>query len=187
MAQLRNIRHEHFCREFIKTGGNGAEAYRRVADRFPNKPLRNPNAARVIACTIRKRPEVRRREQELRQMIAKKADITLDKLLSDIQEAIAMARAQAKPNDLVNAAMAQAKLVGLLRDRIETGQPGDFDGLENISDILEKVQADVGPEAALALARAFGYAKAEEPSQIEQPETEDAQLAKAIPPSDSVN
>ena len=185
MAALRNIRHEHFAREYVKTGGNGAEAYRRVADRFPNKPLRNPNAARVIACTIRKRPEVRRREQELRRIMMKKADITLDKLLTDIQDAIGMAKAQAKPNDLVNAAMAQGKLVGLLRDRVETGQPGDFDGLENISDILEKVAADVGPEAALQLAKAFGYAPVE-PSQIEQP-SEDAQLAKAIPPSDSVN
>lgn len=180
MGALRNIRHEHFVRELVRTGGNGAEAYRRVSARFPNRPLRNPSSAEVIACNIRKRPEVRRRELELKNIMAKKSDITLDKVLTDCQEAIAMAKAQAKPNDLVNAAMAQAKLVGLLRERIETGQPGDFDGLENISDILEKVEADVGPEAALALAKAFGYAKTEEPEEA-------AGLLDQQPPSDSVN
>lgn len=105
--------------------------------------------------------------------MAKKSDITMDKVLTDIEQAIEMAKAQAKPNDLVNAAMAQAKLVGHLRERTEIGQPGDFDGLEDISDILEKLAADAGPEAALAVAKAFGYAKDD--------------LEKAIPPTDSVN
>lgn len=183
MGMLRNIRHEHFARELVRTGGNGSEAYRRVSARFPNKPLRNPRCAGVIATALRKRPEIRRRELELRDIMAKKSDITLDKLLTDCQEAIAMAKAQAKPNDLVNAAMAQAKLVGLLRDRVEAGAPGDFDGLENISDILEKVEADVGPEAALALAAAFGYSKAEEKDE----KKEAAALLEQQPPSDSVN
>lgn len=180
MGMLRNIRHEHFCRELVRTGGNGAEAYRRVVNRFPNRAVRNPKSFKVIATNIRKRPEVRRRELELKSIMAKKSDITLDKLLTDCQEAIAMAKAQAKPNDLVNAAMAQAKLVGLLRDRVEAGAPGDFDGLENISDILEKVEADVGPEAALALAKAFGYAPVDE-------KKEAAALLEQQPPSDSVN
>lgn len=112
--------------------------------------------------------------------MAKKSDITIDKVLTDIQEAVHMAKAQAKPNDLVNAAMAQAKLVGLLRERTEIGAPGDFDGLENISDILEKVEADMGAEAALALAKAFGYAKTEETEEA-------AGLLDQQPPSDSVN
>lgn len=114
--------------------------------------------------------------------MAKKADITLDKVLTDCQAAIEMALAQAKPNDLVNATMAQAKLVGLLRDRTEIGAPGDFEGLENISDILEKVEAEAGAEAALALAKAFGYVKDDEPAQ-----PEDTKLAQAVPPSDAVN
>lgn len=114
--------------------------------------------------------------------MAKKSDITLDKVLTDCEAAIEMAKAQSKPNDLVNAAMAQAKLVGLLKDRTEIGAPGDFEGLENISDVLEKIEAEMGPEAALALARAWGYAKADEPVK-----TEDEQLARAIPPTESVN
>jgi hypothetical protein len=179
MAALRNLRHEFFVRHYIETGGNGAEAYRRVSEQFPNKPLINPHGARVIAHGIRKRPEVRRREQELRHKMAKKADITMEKVLSDYQDALDMAKMNAKPAEMISAATAQAKLVGLLRDRVETGQPGDFDGLENISDILEKVEQDMGAEAALALAKAFGYAKTET--------AEDVALAEAETPSDAVN
>jgi hypothetical protein len=181
MAELRDIRHEHFVRELVRTGGNGAEAYRRVSHRFPNKPLRNPNSARVIAHHIRKRPEVRRREQELKEIMSKKSDITIEKVLTDYQYALDMAKEMAKPADVISAASAQAKLVGLLRERVENGNVGDFDGMENVSDIIQKVADDVGPEAASALLTAFGLnnaetAKEEAPSLIDQ-----------TPPSGSVN
>ena len=39
----------------------------------------------------------------------------------------------------------------------------DFDGMENVSDILQKVAEEAGPEAALVLAKAFGL---EYPSEI---------------------
>ena len=114
--------------------------------------------------------------------MAKKSDITLDKLLTDLEHAVQMSKTQAKPNDLVNATMAQAKLVGLLRDRVEAGAPGDFDGLENISDILEKVERELGAEVALILAKTFGYAPAETDEKKEA-----AGLLAQQPPSDSVN
>ena len=58
---------------------------------------------------------------------------------------------------MVSAATAQAKLVGLLRDRVETGQAGDFDQLDTLSAIVEKVAEEVGPEAAQALMVALGH------------------------------
>jgi hypothetical protein len=88
--------------------------------------------------------------------MAKRADITEDKILTDYQIALEIAKEQAKPDSIVNAATAQAKLVGLLRDRIESGNVGEFDALDNVSDILEKVAQQAGPEAALALSKAFG-------------------------------
>jgi hypothetical protein len=45
--------------------------------------------------------------------------------------------------------------VGLLRDRTEVGKPGDFEQLESISEVLEKVAQEAGPEAASALSKAF--------------------------------
>ena len=176
MAELKYIRHEHLAREYIRTGGNGAEAYRRVTSRFPNKPLRNRKAAAVIACGILKRPEVKRRVQELKDIMAKKSDITIEKVLTDYQVALEMAKGMGKPADVISAATAQAKLVGLLRDRVETGAVGDFDGIDNLPDILDKVAAEAGPEAAVALAKAFGL-EAEPPSE----------LINESPPTDAVN
>ncbi len=118
----------------------------------------------------------------------KRADITVDKILADYQLAIDMAKSQSKPTDLVNAATAQAKLVGLLKDRIEAGGPGDFDHMENISDVLEKVAQEIGPEAALALSNAFGLTNNQEESEAQQDEGGDSVDIDSIePPTDAVN
>ena len=88
--------------------------------------------------------------------MAKRADITEDKILTDYQVALELAKQQAKPDSIVNAATAQAKLVGLLRERVETGETGDFDKMDNVSDILEAVAKEAGPEVASALSKVFG-------------------------------
>src|SRR6476646_4780389 len=47
-------------------------------------------------------------------------------------------------------------LVGLLVDRREIGNAGDFEQMTDIGQILEKVRQEAGLEAAQALAKAFG-------------------------------
>jgi hypothetical protein len=180
------MRHEMFAREYLLNGENASAAYRLTARHFPNKPLVHPKSAAVVGYTILQRPEVKKRIYELRTIMAKKSDITLDKLLTDIQEAMFMAKTQAKPNDVVNAALAQAKLVGLLRDRVEAGAVGDFDGIDDISAVLEKVSQDISPEVALALSKAFGY-HTKETLETQSEPVEETKLAQAIPPSDAVN
>lgn len=185
MAMLKNIRHEHFVREYIRNGGQARAAYLYVTQMFPGKPLRHPKSASVVACILLKRPDVRRREQEIRDLMVKKSDITIEKILTDYEFAKNLAKSQAKPNEIVNAATAQAKLVGLLRDRVETGDVGDFDGIEDISAILEKAEAEAGPEVALAVAKALGLAPAET-TEAEKEKGDDG-LIDQSPPSDSVN
>ena len=153
MPILKNPRHEKFAREYVKTGV-GAEAYRRAYPRA--HPI---STARVCASQLLTKPNIARRTAELRQAIAKRANITEDKILTDCEEALQLAKAQAKPNAIVNAAMAQAKLVGLLRDRIETKNVNEFEHMESIDDILQKVANEAGTEAAAALAKAFGLDK----------------------------
>lgn len=189
MAALKNIRHETFVREFIANGGNAAEAYRELSKKLPWKRtgINNPNGYKVMASYLRARPDIQKREQELRDQMAKKSDITMEKVLTDIQEAMNLAKSQAKPNEIVNAAMSQAKLVGLLRDRVESGGVGDFDGMENISEILEKVAEEAGPEAALALSKAFGIDNAKDGCKSEPQPEEAVGLINQPPPSDSVN
>ena len=153
MGILKNPRHEKFAREYVKTG-IGAEAYRRVYPRA--HPI---STARVCACQLLTNPNIVRRTVELRRGLAKRADITEDKILTDYEEALQLAKAQAKPNAIIKAATAQAKLVGLLKDRIETKNVNDFENLKSIDDILQKVADEAGTEAAAALAKAFGLDK----------------------------
>lgn len=181
MAKHPNIRYEKFAREYVLNGGNAADACRKTREFFGDRPLTNVGSARVIGFSMLRQPKVGQRIDELREKMAKKADITMDKVLTDLQEALTMARLHAKPSDMISASMAQAKLVGLLRDRVETGAVGDFDGIEDISEILEKVAKEEGPEAALALSKAFGLDQAE--TAVEQP----AELMDQSPPTDAVN
>jgi hypothetical protein len=183
MARLKNVRHERFVKEYIICGSNASEAYRRTCEAYPTVrgPVTNPASYRVVAHEIYHRPEVQKRIEEIQTKMAKKADITIEKVLTDIQEAIAMAKLHARPSEIISGAMAQAKLVGLDRDRVEMGAVGSFDGIENISEILEKVAREEGPEAALALSKAFGLDKAE----TAEPATED--LIDQTPPTDAVN
>lgn len=186
MGALRNIRHEYFIRQYVRCGGNGAEAYRRTMSKYPWKEMRNPDYARTVACTILARPDVQRRYEELRTQMAKRADITEDKILTDYQTALNMALQMGKPEALIAAAREQAKLVGLLRDRIEHGDVGDFENMDNVSDILTAVRDRAGPEAALALAKAFGLGNADM-ANVEPPKEEAAGFMDQPPPSDSVN
>jgi len=50
-----------------------------------------------------------------------------------------------------------------LPKEIDVNAGSEFDGMENVSDILQKVAEEAGPEAALVLAKAFGL---EYPSEI---------------------
>jgi len=186
MAALRRRHHEILVREYIRTGGNGTMAYRLASQQVIGKPLKNPKSAAVCACRILAYPEVQARYQELQAQMAKRADITEDKILSDYQWAIESAKSQDKPNEVTMAATAQAKLVGLLRDRVETGTVGDFDNMEDLSQVLEAVAASAGPEAALELARVFGIA-APGLTHRQPPNEETDGLKEAKPASDAVN
>ena len=91
MPILNNPRHEQFAREYVKTG-IGAEAYRRV---YPSvDPL---ETAKRNAYRLRTYAHVDQRISELRRDMAKRADITEDKILSDYEEALRLAKAQQKP------------------------------------------------------------------------------------------
>ena len=160
MPMLKNPRHEQFAREYVKTG-IGAEAYRCVYPRV--KPL---ETAKRNACRLRTYAHVNQRIQELRQDMAKRADITEDKILTDIQFSIDQGKIEGKLDTVVNAAMAQAKLVGMLKDRIETKNVDDFENMDSMSEILEAVAAQAGPDAALALSKAFNPDKLQNRAQL---------------------
>lgn len=150
MPELKNLRHEKFAREYVATG-SGAAAYRSAY------PKANPiSTARVCASQLLTKPNIVARTVELRQALAKRSDITEDKILTDYQEALDLAKQQERPREVVIAATAQAKLVGLLGDRKEDQEFGNFDNVRDAEEILAKVREQAGTAAAEALAKAFG-------------------------------
>jgi len=125
--------------------------------------------------------------------MAKKADITVDKILTDFQEALAMAKERGQPNEIVTAAKAQAELVGLWKQRIETGSVADYESMESVDEILAKVESDMGLEAAQRLASALGVTWPKgEASQVQQTPPEasteaEMPLADLKTPTDALN
>jgi hypothetical protein len=91
--------------------------------------------------------------------MAKRADITEDKILTDYEDALQLAKVQAKPNVIIKAATAQAKLVGLLKRRMDTKNVNNPEDMEIIDDILQQVTDEAGADAAAALAKALGRGK----------------------------
>lgn len=184
---LKDPRQERFCKLYVKEtarGGTAVDAYRQVYTK-----AKGFNCAAAGAWRMLRKPQVASRIMEMRMDIKRKADITFEKILTDYQEALQLARAKGDPGNIIAAAREQAKLVGLLIDRKEVGSAGDFENMENISDILKAVADQAGPEAALALSQAFnlmGPAVVVQTTKARDSEESQA-LIEADSPSDAVN
>lgn len=87
--------------------------------------------------------------------MARKHEISVDSLLSDLAEDRALARETKQVGAAIAATQLAAKLCGLLIDRKETGQPGDFAALETAGQVLDLIAREVGPDAAAALRKAL--------------------------------
>ena len=81
----------------------------------------------------------------------KRSDITIEKLLSDAEDARKLAMETKQVAAATGAAQFQAKLVGLLVDRRETGSPGDFASLSTAQEVIEAIRLEYGEDAAKAL------------------------------------
>lgn len=149
MAPIPNIRHERFAREFIRTNV-AATAYLKAGF---NPTTRNSLDASASA--LLRRPKVKSRILELRQQMADRNRITVDSLLQDLADDRKLARTLGQPSAAIAATQLSAKLVGLLVDRKESGQPGDFAGLQSASEVLALVRAELGEETAALLSAAL--------------------------------
>lgn len=187
MGQLRNLRHEKAVRAYVRLhieGETSGFQYRAYREAYPHH---EPGSQCLYSAASRlfKRPEIRKRINEVTKRLITRMEITEERILTQYQEAYDLAKQQGKSADMVSASTAQAKLVGLLRDRIEAGAPGDFDRMESVSDILEEVQRQAGSEAALMLANALGLQP--ESQEGAASEADAAELEGLEPPSGAVN
>jgi hypothetical protein len=145
MPVLANQRHEIFAQEIAK-GKTLSESYV-LAGFKPNRA----NAARLKA-----KESVRARVLEIQGLAANRAEITLEGILRELDEAISIAKQKGQPNALINAAQLRAKLGGLLIDKAEIAVTAEQTEPQSTAEVLANVMEKVGERAARALADAFG-------------------------------
>ena len=95
------------------------------------------------------------RIRELRKQMAARNRISLDSLLDDLAADRALARTLGQPSAAIAATQLTARLCGLLVDRKESGQPGEFAGLQSEAEVLALVRRELGDDSATALAAAL--------------------------------
>lgn len=123
MPALRNPRHERFARHYIELG-KGRQAYIKAGYNVSAPEIADASASRLL-----RHAKVRRRLQEIADMAAK---VTEDTLIQELEEARSSALANSQAGAAVQATMGKARITGHIIDRKETGQPGDFDRMNEL-------------------------------------------------------
>lgn len=182
---LKNPRHESFVKVYLQQMANGGTA-KAAYERVYRGPF-GPDSAKAAAWRLLNKPKIKSRIKEMRMDIKRKADITFEKILTDYQDAMVIARGKLDAASMISAATAQAKLVGLLIDRKEVGAAGDFENMESISDILQAVEQQAGAAVALALGQAFGALPLPEAQKAPEPTEDSEALVDIEPASDAMN
>lgn len=106
---------EVLCQAYIECGGNQSKAYRMAYNAENMKPETVWNEAYKLFGL----PEVAARVIQLQAKHAERHDITVDKITKHLNKAIKFAENDENSSDLKGAAMAQAKLHGLIVDKTE--------------------------------------------------------------------
>lgn len=105
--------------------------------------------------------------------MAERNRVTVDSIAGELDAARELAMRIDQPSAATAATVAKAKLHGLMIERRESGQPGEFNGLKTPEDVLAAVRAELGEAAAALL----------QDSMVDQPaEPERAPLATASAP-----
>lgn len=105
---------ENFCIVYLETG-NASEAYRQSY----NAENMSQNALNREASVMLDNPKIAQRIEQLRAPIIKKAQLTVEDLLKELEEARQLAIQTEAPAPAVSATMGKAKLLGLDKQVID--------------------------------------------------------------------
>lgn len=105
---------ENFCIVYLETG-NASEAYRQSY----NAKNMSQNALNREASVMLDNPKIAQRIEQLRAPIIKKAQLTVEDLLRELEEARQLAIQTEAPAPAVSATMGKAKLLGLDKQVID--------------------------------------------------------------------
>jgi peptide subunit release factor 1 (eRF1) len=132
MAPLRNQRWERFAVGLFE-GLSADEAFVKAG-----YSKNRGNASRLKANEI-----VSARLTELQSEAASNSKVTVESICRELDEANAVAKAKGQAAAMVSAATLRAKLAGLMVERVEVGNPSDFDNCEGFTDIADKMIEDM--------------------------------------------
>jgi len=133
--------------------GNAAAAYRRV---YRVRPDTQPRTVWDSASKLLRHPRIAQRIEELRAKTAERQEITVESLSERLQRAYDLAMTSGRPNAAVAAAMALAKLHGLLKDRSEVEARNYVVGTTPAGDEVE--ETDYRPMTPEEWERKYGAA-----------------------------
>jgi hypothetical protein len=134
MPALKNLRRELFAQNVVKNARNGlnlTEAYRASGYKGTG------HTAEACASRLLSFDEVKMRIDELARPAVRKTRVSIESLLDELEVTIQDARADGQHSVVVGALTLSAKLVGLLRDRIEVGSPGEYRDCQTPEDAID--------------------------------------------------
>jgi hypothetical protein len=145
MPVLKNPRHERFAL-LLAEGLSAYAAYEQAGYK--------PHDGNCIRLRGNERVQVRL--AELQRAAQKKTEVTIESLMAELEEARVKAVSLDQMSAAVKSISEKAKISGLLVQKIEVGSPNEFEALDTIPDILEKVRHDLGPDGAELVAAICG-------------------------------
>jgi len=148
MPALKNPKHELFAQRIAtspKTGLSQGQCYE--ASGFKT----NGRSADACAARLLTEANVQNRISELLEPAVRKTRVSIESLLDQLETTITDARAAKQHSVVIQALTLSAKLVGLLRERVEIGGVGEFDACTSTEQVIEQLLSrHESPAAALA-------------------------------------
>ncbi len=105
---------EAFCQKYVET--SSATAAYRLA--YNSKNMK-PEVIHVKACELLKDGKVAVRVAELRERLVKRHDVTVDSLVSELDELRDLARDDKQYSPAISAVMGKAKITGHITDQVK--------------------------------------------------------------------
>lgn len=93
--------------------------------------------------TAAQSPNVQRELRRLEARALRKHDVTVEKVLTDLQRAMTLAEQEKQAGAMINAAMSQAKVCGLITDKIEQRDISKMD----MDEIVKTMREEFGDKA----------------------------------------
>lgn len=146
MAALRYPRQEKFAHLIVKSPKTGMtiEACYRAAGYATDGASARACSSRLLTAA-----NVRLRINEIMMPAVRKAKVTIESLLDELETTIRDARKDNQHSVVIAALKLMADLRGLLRERIEVGGAGAFDRAESTEEIAQLMLDDQDLDASL--------------------------------------